>query len=391
MNFFEYIGLSPAAFTAQYVEPGYVAVQKHHDFPLAILSYSRLTVQEQKWDNVTSKCRGIVINVNSGEVVSRPFEKFHNWGSPEHTFTFDAEPAIWEKLDGFMSTLYTWQGTDYIASKGSFHSIHAKWATAWLRKKFGISLGVPEGYTAVFEGLHRDLRIVVDYGLRQQLVLLAVINNETGEEFSPGALFAFADGKGLTTPKPFNMALDYAVKQTLKNEFEDGLEEGYVLTWYQKGKPPFRLKLKFVEYLRLHRMVTGVSPKRIWEVLAGNQTPELDEYLKESTPWFSAFVTKWMKALTAEYNEIEREARKRFEYTVAGLRTDFRDMLVLGSGLPNFTALRKAYAHSFTSPENQQYSAVLFAMLDGKDIKPVIWKMVKHMTHGHNPMVDAHN
>jgi hypothetical protein len=33
----------------------------------------------------------------------------------------------------------------------------------------------------------------------------------------------------------------------------------------------------------------------------------------------------------------------------------------------------------------------LFAMLDGKDIAPVIWRMVRHMTHGANPMVDAHN
>jgi RNA ligase len=395
MNFYTQIGLTHKEFTERYENTGLVERRHHHEFPLDILHYSRKCVRENIWDAVTGKCRGIIITrgADGGEIVSRPFEKFHNYGAEPGwgatTFIPSIEPVIWEKMDGFMCTLYTWEGVDYIASKGSFDSIHAKWATAWLRRYFGKSLEVPAGYTAVFEGLHCDLRIVVGYGLRQELVLLALINKETGEEFTPGALFTWADSRGLSMPRLGRQTLDCAVKRTLTNEFEDGLEEGYVLTWYQNGKPPFRLKLKFIEYLRLHRMVTGVSPKRIWEVLATNQSTELNEYLEQSTPWFSAFVQKWMKALNAEYRRIEGEANKRFDYTVTGLRTEFQDML--GSGQPNFTALRKAYALSFTAEENKPYSGVLFAMLDGKDVKPVIWKLVRRMTHGGNPMVDAHN
>jgi hypothetical protein len=395
MNFYTYIGLTPTEFQEQYIDAGYVSMQKHHEFPLAIFAYARDTVKEQKWDHVTSRCRGIVINTETGEIVSRPFEKFHNYGSELGCMDTlgemlnGHEPTIWEKMDGFMCTLYTWQGVDYIASKGSFHSIHAKWATAWLRKKFSTSLGIPAGHTAVFEGLHRDLRIVVDYGLRQELVLLAIINNETGEEFSPGALFAFADSKGLSTPKPYNIGLDAAVRITMATGvFEDGGDEGFVLTWYQKGQPPFRLKLKYIEYLRLHRMVTGVSPKRIWEVLANNQSSELDEYLKQSTPWFSAFVNKWLKALTLEFKRIEKEVETR--YAFSGVNPN--DFLQPNNTVPvDFAGLRKAYALKFTTEENKPYSAGLFALLDGKDIKPVIWKMVKHMTAGANPMVDAHN
>lgn len=406
MNFSEYIGMTPAEFTAQYVETGYVSVQHHNVFPLTILTYSRKTVQENKWDHVTSRCRGIVINMNTGEIISRPFEKFFNYGmavdNPNDHLPLltlpSIEPVIWEKLDGFMATLYTWQGVDYIASKGSFNSVHAKWATAWLRKKFGESLGVPAGYTAVFEGLHRDLRIVIDYKDRQELVLLALINNETGEEFTPGAIYAFADSKGLSRPVEFNMTLEAARIYTMaENEYAS--EEGYVLTWYRDGKPPFRLKMKFIEYLRLHRMVTGVSPKRIWEVLATNQSSELDEYLKQSTPWFSAFVQKWMKALTAEYKRIEKESLKR--YIVAKLEVgeyfcDISDAAQPGIVYKNsysfeFSAIRKQYALRFTTPENKPYSGVLFAMLDGKDVKSVIWKMLKPLTSGKNPMIDAHN
>lgn len=386
MNFYTYIGLSPAEFHEQYIETDYVSQQNHSEFPLAIFSYGRKTVREQKWDQITSRCRGIIIDRVTGEIIARPFEKFHNFGmaaplpyvTPEIAIAQD--PMIWEKMDGFMSTLYTWDGVDYIASKGSFHSIHAKWATAWLRRTFGTSLGVPAGHTAVFEGLHRDLRIVVDYGKRQELVLLAIINNETGEEYTPGALFAFADGKGLSTPKPFNMTLEKARSITM--ETGTGTDEGFVLTWYRKGTTPFRLKMKFIEYLRLHRLVTGVSPKHIWEVLANNQTSELNEYLLQSTSWFRAFVSKWTKALILKYEEIEHSADAAFSVYQAVLK----EQMLKTSTIP----LRKDWALLFTRPETKDIASVLFAKMDGKDVKPIIWKMVKPMTAGANPMVDAH-
>jgi RNA ligase len=388
VNFFTYIGISPQEFQEQYIETDYVSQQKHAEFPLVIYAYGRKTVKEQKWDAVTSKCRGIVVNRETGEVIARPFEKFHNFGAPLAddvlgylgTDAFQT-PVVWEKLDGFMCTLYTWGGVDYIASKGSFHSVHAKWATAWLRKNFGASLGIPAGFTAVFEGLHRDLRIVVDYGKRQELSLLSIINNETGEEMSPGALHAFADGKGLTTPAEFNLTLEQARIYTM-GEDQKASEEGYVLTWYQKGKPPFRLKMKFIEYLRLHRMVTGVSPKRIWEVLATKQSSELDEYLKQSTPWFSAFVNKWLKALTTKFEEIDHGAEMSYGVIQGVLNQQWQQ----SGSIP----VRKDWALIINRPEFQPYASALFAKLDGKDIKPIIWKMVKPMTAGANPLVDAH-
>ena len=80
MNFWTYINESPISFWEKYIEPGYVSVQSHSEFPLSIYAYGRKTVQEQKWDGVTCKCRGIVVNNETGEIISRPFEKFHNYG-----------------------------------------------------------------------------------------------------------------------------------------------------------------------------------------------------------------------------------------------------------------------------------------------------------------------
>ena len=390
MNFFKYIQTDAAAFWENYLEAGWVQVQQHQEFPLDIYNYTRAAVHENKWDEVTSKCRGIIVNRDTGEIVARPFEKFHNYGAvvgeyagaggPQAAGAFD-EPVVWEKMDGFMCTMYRWENKDYIASKGSFHSIHAKWATAQIRAKFGDKTPALDGKTFVFEGLHKDLRIVIDYKERQELVLLAVIDNETGDELPPAMLVVTARTLGFNTPERLNVTLEQARETSLQDDKCD--EEGYVLTWYRDGVPPFRLKMKFIEYLRLHRMVTGVSPKRIWEVLATEQSTELKEYLSQSTPWFSDFVRKWIKALTTEYGRINDAAMTVY---VKGLGA-IGDWDCHG----NLGQIRKAFAEVVTRPENIEFSAVAFAMLDGKDCRPVIWKQVRHMTHGANPMVGAHS
>ena len=398
MNFYEHLGMTHEEFAKKYENTGLVERRHHMEFPLDLLCYSRKCVHENVWDKATSLCRGIIITRgqeghDGGEIIARPFEKFHNYGAivgeyagaggPQAAGAF-GEPVVWEKMDGFMCTMYRWENKDYIASKGSFHSIHAKWATAQIRAKFGDKTPALDGKTFVFEGLHKDLRIVIDYKERQELVLLAVIDNETGDELPPAMLVVTARTLGFNTPERLNVTLEQARETSLQDDKCD--EEGYVLTWYRDGVPPFRLKMKFIEYLRLHRMVTGVSPKRIWEVLATKQTAELKEYLSQSTPWFSKFVQKWMTAMRVEYERIYNAA--------TAIYNDAREACRVKVGqrpYANMGEERKAYAHEFLREPNKEFSGVCFAMLDGKQIAPVIWKMVRRMTHGANPMVDAHN
>ena len=279
------------------------------------------------WDSVTSKCRGVIVNRETGEIVARPFEKFHNYGSEQgyastpFDLSFTNQPVIWEKLDGFMCTLYEWEGVHYLASKGSFHSTHAKWATARFRERWGTSSILQKGWTAVFEGICPELRIVVNYGDVNELRLLAVINNETGEEYRPSQVEALGAATGFKTPERMDMTLERARQETMQEYYDrQGTDEGYVLTWYREGTTPFRLKMKFVDYLRLHRLVTNVSPKHIWEVLSQNQKAELDEYLTNSTPWFKKFVEKWTRALTEEYNRLEGGAKTRYAVIKETLR-----------------------------------------------------------------------
>lgn len=128
-------------------------------------------------------------------------------------------------------------------------------------------------------------------------------------------------------------------------------------------------------------MVTGVSPKHIFEVLSQNQSWELEEYLSKSTPWFKEFVEKWLKAFRAEYEQLFNTSKAAYEVTTHRLE----DYAKRNWDKPRI--VRKAFAEAFI--QYPDVKSILFALLDGKDPAPIIWKLVKPMyRHGH-PMVDG--
>lgn len=381
MNLTSYLGVTSTELQ-KYVNDGLVDTAFHPTFPLVLFTYSRKCVADQAWDKVTTKCRGLIANLNTDEIIARPFEKFFNFGEslqkdesgelePERP---DREPDyIVEKMDGFLCTMYTWEGKNYIASKGSFDSPHSRWATAWLNEHHP-NLKVAPGLTAVFEGITPNLRIVVDYGGREELVLLTVIDNKTGVELVPEWL---AQNFGFHTPLRHSLRLQDAVNQTLNPSVKN--IEGYVLVWNRLGQTPFRLKLKYQDYLRIHRMVTGTSPKRVFEALVNGWDAEMDTWLDESVPWFSKFISRWKTALDTRYKELETDAKSAFD--------EIRQSALDDAAEGNLWT-RKQWAERFkTRPE--ELHSVLFAMLDGKDYQPFIWKRVKPMIRGSHPLVDA--
>jgi len=352
-------------------------------------TYGREAVYGNIWDSVTRKCRGIVFNTETGDIVARPFEKFHNIftaGMPEtdpSTWTYSqgddvlfGEPEVWEKMDGFLATLYEWEGKQYIASKGSFDSPHAKWATGWVQARTLFQF--PTGYTPVFEGISPNFRIVVDYKF-EGLVLLALIHNETGEELSGVDLVSWAELNNLNTPSQFPCTWQEAAE--LSNDESIKNQEGYVLCWRRPGTTPFRLKVKYTDYCRLHKMIATVSPKAIFKCLSDGTRDDLVEWTTDSLPWFNRFVTKWVRAMEYRYNELSLKADGIFHTCQQVMKVLHKDDF----------PLRKEWAEMFLREENKEVSAVLFGLLDGKDVTPILWKMVRPLIHNSHPMVDVHN
>lgn len=383
MKLTEYLGVS-AEVLQDYINQGLVDTSFHPTFPLVIFTYSRKCVAEQAWDHVTRKCRGLIANTETDDIVARPFEKFFNYGDPAAGYPESGpvgiEPdTIYEKIDGFLCTLYEWQGKNYIASKGSFDSPHAKWATATYNNYLPAGGTWPKGYTVVFEGITKNLRIVVDYGDREELVLIGMVNIETGEELSHMSLMTWASANGFAIAHVYkNMKVADAAQQALNTDVKNF--EGFVAYWSRPGETPFRLKIKYQDYLRIHRLVTGVSPKRVLEALQNGWTGELDEWTNESTPWFNHFIKKWRGVLDAKYTELLTASDTRYQQC-------YREA-ILDAQQNGHIWTRKEWAMAFKH-EDEELHSILFARLDGKDVAPFIWKRVKPLISGSRPMIDA--
>lgn len=317
------------------IEGGYVVVQKHPLEELYIYNYSQKAQFERVWNEVTLQCRGLILD-NCFNTVARPFRKFFNLGETENQYIPDEPFEVYEKMDGSLGILYWINDQPFIASRGSFNSEQAKRATTILYKKYSSGFDkLDRSKTYLFEIIYPENRIVVEYGTMEELILLAVIDNATGEE-------SRLEDIGFPIVQRYHGVKDI---QSLKC-MEEANREGFVI----KFSSGLRYKVKFEEYLRLHRILTQVSTITIWEYLKEGST--MDTIIDRVPDEFYDWVRKTHLQLLNNYTEIERKALAEYK--------EMDD--------------RKATAAYFLSCS---YPSILFYMLDKKDYSSLIWKMIR--------------
>lgn len=343
----------------QMLDEGYIRSQVHPLYPeLVIFNYTEAAQFDRVWNAATNVCRGLIIKVAQGatweaaEVVARPFNKFHNLNTEYAPETMEANlpdelPLVTTKLDGSMGVVYTYDDKLWIATRGSFDSDQARWATAWYRQHAAAKLqGWPADVTPVCEIIYAANRIVVDYDF-EGLVLLSMIDNATGRELARDKVERWAEFNKLAVVPKFDKTLAECAAENTSNE------EGYVLTYSNNVK----VKVKFEEYVRLHRILTGLNPKTVWEMLSLNQNEAIDKLLND--PKMPEGFVNWLREvatdLKAKYAEIENEAQAFF------------------AARPASPARKDQALYFVQSP----HKAVLFQMLDGKPYAETIWDRIK--------------
>jgi RNA ligase len=319
----------------QLIDTQYINVQKHPTADLYIYNYTAMVQYERCWNEVTMACRGLILDGN-GTPVARPFPKFFNL----EELTADQIPKepfeVFDKLDGSLGILYFIDNQAFIASRGSFTSDQAIRANEILQKKYAQVLPhLNPNYTYLFEIIYPENRIVVQYNDQEDLVLTAIIETKTGKELS-------LQNIGFTVVEKLEGVKDLRdlKKLALPNK------EGFVVR-FQNG---FRLKVKFEEYVRLHRILTGISSKNIWEYLKTGQS--IEPLLADVPDEFYNWVHETIDKLNLHYQKIEEGAKAEFKV------------------LEN----RKETAFYFNTC---RYQKILFFMLDGKDYSKMIWRMIE--------------
>lgn len=314
------------------IQAGYINVQSHPSGRLRVLNYSQKAQYEWRWNEATMACRGLIVD-QGNNLVARPFPKFFSYEQLDGNVP-DEPFEVFEKLDGSLGILYWLDGVPAIATRGSFTSPQAVRATEMFRDRYQCA-GWDPTKTYLFEIIYPENRIVVDYQGREELVLLAVIDTVTGREF-PLPCF------GAPTAKRYDGLNDF--QQVLAEQHAD--REGFVVQ-FASGQ---RVKIKFDEYKRLHKLLTGFGPKHVWELLRARGS--LEPLLERVPDEFYVWVKNVESSLRSEFARIENIAR--------GQMKEF--------------ATRRQTAMYF---KTCRYPSVMFAMLDGKDYRELIWKMVK--------------
>lgn len=356
--------LIPPADLAAAIEAGHVTRKTHPILPLSIYTYTRECQYGHIWTSVTMRCRGLIADDQAGNVVALPFPKIfvtamhgvHDFAPP-----LPAEPfEIFEKADGSLIIAFHYDGRWHAASKGSFISEQAQWAQAVLDAADLSSLDT--GLTYLAEAIYPDNRIVVDYGQREELVLLAAYRPADGTEEPLSAVaphwkpigpvvrsWGLRDGLAeLEQLALASIALDGATVGGTD-------EEGYVIR-YASGA---RAKIKLSAYLTLHKLFTGTNERTIWEVLASGQDPAVlfDQVPDEFADWAQA---------------VAATLREQHDQLVDASVDAYRSVMALLPADPD----RKTFA---LEAVKSAHRSALFLIHDGRDaaVSDWAWKQIK--------------
>lgn len=222
------------------------------------------------WNDITLNSRGIILNRRTGEITARPFPKFFNLNQTENTQERDLPWSdgfrIFRKYDGWLGILYRDDGYR-IATRGSFKSIGALWATEFL-KRYNLE-GLLDEATLLFEIISSETKIVVNYGDTEDLILLAAYNRHTGEEYSREQVEEWSKQFGFTVARSYTQEQLMHCKWQLQTTPGDELE-GYVIR-FNNG---LRVKMKSDDYFRRSALLAGLTPLNIWATMKDGIVPQ---------------------------------------------------------------------------------------------------------------------
>lgn len=337
----------------------YISERRHPSLPLRILNYTPQCQYEWKWTKETIACRGLILD-DDDNIVARPFPKFftpeqykdlrnsmHHLFGVKYKHMYEGPFTVTEKMDGSLGILYEYDGKRGIATRGSFTSGQAMRATEMLEKHYS-QFAFPADRTWLFEIIYPGNRIVVNYGDREELVLLTVLNND--DQTVDSRFVAHWVGFGHPTAPAHNFATFDKLLEYVEDDHFEEESEGFVAYFPDTG---IRVKLKYAEYLRLHKILTNVTEKTIWEMLRDGKSPvgELAGFVPDE---FHKWVFEVATDLEKRYSAIENHAK--------GVLSSVKHLD------------RKSIAATI---REYQYKSLVFLMLDGKDYSEAIWKLLK--------------
>jgi RNA ligase len=249
-------------------------------------------------------------------------------------------------MDGSLGILYPTPDGHAVATRGSFASDQAVHATRIWRERYAPSVRPRDGVTYLFEIVFPANRIVCDYGDLDDLILLGGVDLATGTPI---------DSRELDWPGRSAATFPYAtLGEALAAEPRPGAE-GLIVRF--PDRDGLMIKLKQEDYLALHKIVTGLNARMVWERLGlGEEVPTICAGLPDE-------FHGWVQKVAAELFD-------RRDALIAEVAAEHAKII---EGLPDGWG-RKDYAAVAGRSANRGW---LFLALDGRDAAAKIWTTLK--------------
>jgi len=331
--------------------------KEHGD--LILFDYSQETQANFDWDLITLNARGIVFNKVTGEIVARGFSKFFNFeelhGEAGKKLPVEFQPntsglfRTLDKKDGSCGLTYKYLDKWHVNTRGSFESDQAIWATKWLNKNIKTE-HMDGDLTYIFEIIYPENRIVVDYGKKEALVLLGVIDKKTGIELDYVDMQNIAEiiGCELTEIYEFEKFEDiFTARDKLTAN-----EEGWVIT-FDNG---YKCKIKGEEYLKVHRILSSVTPLHFWRAI------NLDTFTMPDIE----------ETIMLLPDEFQGAAKALVEVTIEAHQVMLNEVIKFGKTVPEFNNDAQGKKDKFFWIKNNipdEYVHFVLGYVNGKEAK----------------------
>lgn len=152
---------------------------------------------------IRRECRGLKFDIQTGQIIARPYHKFFNVNERTETavseLSLDKPHHILEKLDGSMIHAVPVGGEFRFCTKMGITDV-SMGAEAFVARNPNIYQLVRDlhglGLTVIFEWCSPQQRIVIDYH-HDQLIITAIRENITGEYWTYDHLLAVGEEYGV--------------------------------------------------------------------------------------------------------------------------------------------------------------------------------------------------
>jgi RNA ligase len=344
------------------VNTGRVYRGVHPVYPYSIFKYSQQTVFQQDWDDVSLACRGLIVNHDTGALVSRPFKKFFNFNEPSvPAELLKGDYVVYDKLDGSLGVSFlSPDGVMQVSTMGSFVSSQALFASSLYENKYANTWEPNPDVTYLWEIIYPENRVVVNYNGLTDIVLLGGVDVVSGASIPVSQL---TEWTGPTVDSFPNMPLQAMSTMERPNR------EGFVVHFTETDT---RVKFKHEEYVKFHRLVSGLNEYKVWDVLKTGGV-EAEKFVSELPEEFTEFFNNNANNLINQYNSIADTVKNDYDSFIASLPANVS---------------QKDFATTLLSSPHKTNAALFFLLHKGEELhitpgKPpnkTLWAKIKPPT-----------